>query len=172
MGNADLPQKLTDSKNLAKFVRNILPHLLSKMKRKHGWADLPRTVLHDKASYFVSPAHNRLQINFATALEESGFRSWVGSTSDSAAWMVKKFGDVYLHETAIAHIRKLLDGKFAHNLLHEPPGHFIGRMQQVEDHMNSATFAAIGGQGLMELAKELRNRCEELKRRQGERLPK
>ena len=48
----------------------------------------------------------------------------------------------------------------------------IGRMQQVEDHMNSAAFAAIGGQGLMGLAKELRNRCEELKRRQGERLPK
>ena len=33
-------------------------------------------------------------------------------------------------------------------------------------------LAAIGGQGLMGLAKELRNRCEELKRRQGERLPK
>ena len=49
---------------------------------------------------------------------------------------------------------------------------FIGRMQQVEDHMNSAAFAAIGGQGLMGLAKELRNWCEELKRRQGERLPK
>ena len=48
----------------------------------------------------------------------------------------------------------------------------VGRMQQVEDHMNSAAFAAIGGQGLMGLAKELRNRCEELKRRQGERLPK
>ena len=49
---------------------------------------------------------------------------------------------------------------------------FIGRMQQVEDHMNSAACAAIGGQGLMGLAKELRNWCEELKRRQGERLPK
>ncbi len=48
----------------------------------------------------------------------------------------------------------------------------VGRVQQVEDHMNSAAFAAIGGQGLMGLAKELRNRCEELKRRQGERLPK
>ena len=33
-------------------------------------------------------------------------------------------------------------------------------------------LAATGGQGLMGLAKELRNRCEELKRRQGERLPK
>ena len=84
----------------------------------------------------------------------------------------RRAGSKCTARAGIAHIRKLLDSKFAHNQLHEPPGHFIGRMQRVEDHMNSAAFAAIGGQGLMGLAKELRNRCEELKRRQGERLPK
>ena len=78
----------------------------------------------------------------------------------------------YLHETVIAHVRKLLDGEFTHNKLHGPPGHFVRRMQQVEDHMNSAAFTACGGQGLMGLARELRGRCEELKRRKGERLPK
>ena len=42
----------------------------------------------------------------------------------------------------------------------------------VEDHMNSPAFAACGGSGLEGLAKELRNRCEEVVRRRGERLPK
>ena len=105
-------------------------------------------------------------------LEQSGFRSWVSATSDSAAWMVKSFGDVYLHETDIAHIWKLLDGKFAHHKLHEPPVHFMERMRQVEDHMDSSDFAAIHGKALMGLAIELRPRCEQLIRRQGESLPK
>ena len=77
-----------------------------------------------------------------------------------------------MHETVIAHIRRLLDGDFAHHKLHETPAHFIQRMQQVEDHMNSAAFAACGGGGLQGLAKELRIRCEEVIRRKGERLPK
>ncbi len=86
----------------------------------------------------VTPAHDRLHIGFASALEEAGFRSWVSSSADSAQWLVKKFGDVYLHETCIAHIRRLLDGDFAHQQLHETPTHFMQRMRQVEDHMNSA----------------------------------
>ena len=117
--NPALPQKLTDSSNLAKFFQNVLPGLLKSMQRKHKWADLPRTLVHDKASYFVPPAHNRLQINVASALEEAGFRSWVGKGSASAAWLVRKFGDVYPHETVISHIRRLLDGRFACGQLHE-----------------------------------------------------
>ena len=76
------------------------------------------------------------------------------------------------HETAIAHIRRLLDTDFAYTKLHETPEHFRRRMQQVEDHMNSDAFAAPGGQGLLGLAKELRSRCEEMIRRGGQRVPK
>ena len=78
----------------------------------------------------------------------------------------------YLHETVIAHIRRLLDGQFAHSQLHESPEHLTQRMQKVEDCMNSPSFAACGGQGLTGLAKDLRTRCEEVRRRQGERIPK
>ncbi len=85
---------------------------------------------------------------------------------------MKKFGDVYLHETAIAHIRRLLDGELAHNKLRQSPAHFAQRMQQAADHMNSPEFAALGGgKGLMGLAKELRSRCVEVVKRQGQRLP-
>ena len=170
--NPALPQKLTDSSNLAKFFQNVLPGLLKSMQRKHKWADLPRTLVHDKASYFVPPAHNRLQINVASALEEAGFRSWVGKGSASAAWLVRKFGDVYPHETVISHIRRLLDGRFACGQLHESFSHFAQRLKKVEDYMNSRAFAAQGGTGLLGLAQELRPRCEEMVRLKGERLHK
>ena len=170
--NPDLPAKLTDSKNLAKFVSNVLPGLLQTMQRRYGWSDLPRTVVHDKGSYMVSPFHNRLQADFAAGLNAGGFRSWVGNDGDSAKWLVKKFGDVYIHETAIAHVRRLLDNDFCHSDLHESPAHFKRRMQKVEDHMNSPAFAAADGGGLPSLAKDLRERCELLIELKGERLPK
>ena len=168
----DLPEKLTDSKNLAKFVKNVLPGLLEKMKRRHGWSDIPRTIIHDKASYFIPPMINRLQSDFAEALRKGGFRSWVGTEADSAQWLVRKFGDVYPHETAISHIRRLLDNDFCHPKLHESPAHFRQRMQKVEDYMNSNAFAGEGGDGLLGLTKSLRDRCEDVIKRGGERLPK
>ena len=61
-----------------------------------------------------------------------------------AHWMVRKFGDVCLHEAVIAHARQLLDGKFAHSQLHKTPGDFTQRMQKVEDYMNSSSFTAVG----------------------------
>ena len=120
----------------------------------------------------VSPLHDRLVTEFAASLESNGFRSWVGGGDDSASWLVKKLGDLYLHETVISHIRRLLDGDFCHHKLYETPAHFKKRMQLVEDHLNSDAFAAAGGRGLLGLAKELRPRCQEFIRRHGARLPK
>ena len=137
-----------------------------------GWTDIPRTVVHDKASYMAPPAHDGLQTHFASALRESGFRSWVGGEADSAKWMVRKLGDVNPHETAISHIRRLLDTDSAHTKLHETPAHFRQRVQKVEDFMNSDSFTAPGGAGLLGLAKSLRARCEEVVLRRGERIPK
>ena len=95
-----------------------------------------------------------------------------GDETDSAEWLVKKFGDVNLHETVIPHIGRLLDGEFARNKLHETPKHFARRMKQVADHMNPPASSACGGTGLLGLSKELRRRCEEVKRCGGERIPK
>ena len=120
----------------------------------------------------VTPAHNRLNLTFAASVQGGGFRSWIGEHSDSAAWLVKKFSDVYLHETAIAHVRRMLDGKFAHINVHETAVHFKGRMERIADHMNSPDFAAPGGAGSLGLAKELRPRCQALIEAKGERLPK
>jgi hypothetical protein len=167
-----LPQKLCDSANLAKFIRNVLPGILNKMKVKYHWADLPRVVVHDKASYMVTSQHERLQVAFAGALNEAGLKSWAGHGAEPTNWLVKKFGDVYLHETLISHIRRLLGRDFAVSGLGETPVQFQRRMKLVEDHLNSDSFAAIGGRGLAGLARSLRDRCEEVIKRKGQRLDK
>ena len=120
----------------------------------------------------VPPALNRLQKDIAAGLRAGGFRSWVGEPGDSASWMVRKFGDVYPHVTAIAHIRRLLEVEFPCTRLHETPTQFRKRVQKVEDHMNSDAFAAPDGNGLLGLAKCLRSRCEAVVLAQGERFPK
>ena len=79
---------------------------------------------------------------------------------------------MYLHETAIAHARRDLDSKFAHNQVHETAARFKIRMERIAGHMNSPDFAARYGTGLLGWAKELRPRCEALIRALGERLPK
>ena len=132
---------------------------------------MPRVVVHDKASHMVSPNHNRLHCGFAAALRNAGFRSWVGDEAAPADWLVARWGDVYLHETAIAHGRRLLNTTYACRRVGETVGQFRTRLDKVEAHMNSDEFDA-GGGGLEALAKELRARCEEVVRRKGERLPK
>ena len=166
------PKKLADAANLAKFVRGPLPEVLDMMRGKYGWADLPRVVVHDKASYMVAAAHERLHVSFAGALHDAGSKSWTGDGTDSTKWLVKLFGDVYLHETVISHIRRLLDTDFASKKLCETPTQFKARMKRVEDFMNSDGVSPPWGTGLLGLAKELLPRCEEVVKRKGERIPK
>ena len=165
--------KLTDADNVAKFVRPVLPSDLREMQRAHGWANLPRTVVHDKASYMVSNVHDRLGGKFAAALKDAGFTSWVGGNHETTAWLPPKWGDVYLHETVVAHVRRLLDTDFACTRLGETRSQFAVRMKKVERFMNSEAFAKQdGGRGLEGLAKELRHRCELVIKSKGQRIPK
>ena len=150
------PTKLTDSAGLAKFIRGLLPSVLEEMRRTYGWANLPRTVVHDKASCMVTHVHERLNATFANALEDAGFTSWVGGNHETTSWLVPKWGDVYLHETVISHIRRLLGADFACTRLGETPQQFAKRVKKVECFMNSGAFAkANGGRGLEGLAKDL-----------------
>ena len=117
-------------------------------------------------------AHDRLQQTFAAALTAAGFCSWVGGASDSTKWLVKKWGDVYLHETVISHIRRLLDDDFACRRLGETVPQFTQRMHKVADYMNSPAFAATDGRGLQGLAAQLHTRCQWVVRHKGQRYPK
>ena len=158
---------------MGKFIKQVLPEILQEMKTAYGWANIPRVVVHDKASYMVTSAHERLHVEFAAALRSAGFTSWVGQDlTASTKWLVKKWGDVYLHDTINYHIHRLLDNDFACRRLRETLGQFKVRVRKVEQRMNSAQFAAKGGKGLMGWAKDLRARCAEVKRRKGERIPK
>ena len=168
----EYPVKLNDSDSLARFVRHVLPGVLDEMREAHGWPNIPRTIVHDKASYMVSPSHQRLNVTFANSLVDAGFASWLGSVSDTTEWLVAKWGDMYLHETVISHIRRLLEAEYRTQSLNEPVARFTARMKQVEAHLNSPDFRAAGGRGLDGLARDLLWRCDEVVRLEGERLPK
>ena len=105
--------------NLGKFAQHFLPGLLKDMAKEFGWATVPRNVVHDKASYMVCPASQRLNVKFANALKHGGLKSWVGGLSDPADWMTGLFGDVYVHETLISRIRRLLDREYPCQRVHE-----------------------------------------------------
>ena len=84
----------------------------------------------------------------------------------------RHLGDVYLHETAISHIRRLLREKFVCLRVGETFPQFRQRMKKVQDYMNSEEFAREpDGRGLAGLANDLRARCEQLLDGKGERLP-
>ena len=89
-----------------------------------------------------------------------------------SGWLRKKWGDVYPHETLIANIRRLLDEDFCCRSLCETPQHFRERMRKIENHCNSKDFAAADGRGLLALTKSLRDRCQQVIDREGERIPK
>ena len=109
---------------------------------------------------------------FVGALAEAGFTSWIGDNHGTTEWLVKKWGDVYLHETVISHVRRLLDNEFPCARLNETPAQFQLRMRKVQAFMNSQDFAAKScGRGLAGLAKDLKMRCKEVLDRSGERIP-
>ena len=96
--------------------------------------------------------------------------TWI--VSDTAQWLVANWGDIYLYETVISHIRRLLEQEYRTMSLNEPVARFTARMKQVEAHLNSPDFRAAGGRGLDGLARDLLWRCDEVVRLKGGRLPK
>ena len=118
----------------------------------------------------VTTAHERLNGTFAGGLHDAGFTSWVGPDLNSTTeWLVKTWGDVYLHEAVNAHIHRLLDTEFACRKLHETRAQFVVRVKEVEKYMNSRKFKARGsGRGLMGLAQDLCARCQQVVDLEGE----
>ena len=100
---------------------------------------------------------------------ERGIRRVLDHTTE---WLAPRWGDVYLHETVIAHIRRLLDTDYRCASLNETVPRFQDRMSRVAAHLNSPNFRAHGGRGMCGLAKDLRRRCADVVRLKGERLPK
>ena len=166
-----LPTRLNSGFEIAKFIQNVLPGILRQMQQQHGWNNTPRTVVHDKASYFVAPISQRLAAPFEGALRTAKCQSWLGDADSDCSWLAGRLGDVYPHETLISHIRRCLDHKFPRSSHGENPAQFAKRMRKVQDHLNSAAFAApAGGGGLRSLSASLMERCKQLAELSGERL--
>ena len=151
-------------------MRNVLPGTLEDMKQEYGWSSLPREVVHDKASYMVSPFHDMLNVVFADALEANRLRNWLGSASGSAEWLCERFADVYPHEAAISHTRCLLDHEFTCARTHETVAQFRLRMGKVVAHMNSEDFKIKDATGLLGRCRSLQDGCERVLSDGGNRL--
>ena len=165
-----LPARLNNGGDIAKFVQNVLPGVLRQMQQRYSWERTPRTIVHDKASYFVAPRAQRLARPIADAFQQVGMKSWLGDADADCSWLAGRLGDVFLHETVISHIRRGLDHNFPCAAPGETLAQFTRRMARVQDHINSGGFEARGGGGLTALAKSLRKRCAEVSRIQGDRL--
>ena len=86
--------------------------------------------------------------------------------------MSGKLGDLYPHETAIAHIRRLLSGKFATARVGESVKQFRRRLDLVEQEMNSDEFGADADtESLLRVSKCMRDRCQQIIDANGERIP-
>ena len=103
------PARLNDGPELAKVIRNVLPGILDEMQWDHGWNRTPRTVVRDKASYFVAPRSQRLAGTFADALRGAKLKSCLGDADADCSWLAGRLGDVYPHETVMKYIRRALD---------------------------------------------------------------
>ena len=154
----------------AKLILNVFPGILEEMQREHGWNRTPRTVVHDKASYFVAPTSQRLASDFADALRGAKLKSWLGDADADCSWLAGRLGDAYPHETVISHIRRGLDHRFPRSTPGETRAKFARRIAKVQEYMNSSEFQARDGGGLASLAEALRERCRRLVFLKGERL--
>ena len=168
--DARLPARLNNANDMAKFIRHVLPGILDQMQRQHHWSRTPRTVVHDKASYFVAPQSQRLAAPCAAALQDAGLTSWLGDADADCSWLAGRLGDVYPHETLISHIRFGLERRFPRRAPGETRTQLMHRMAKVEAHLNSTAFKTPAGGGLPSLARSLHDRCARLQQLQGERL--
>ena len=165
-----LPTRLNESSELGKFIKNVLPDILTHMSDAHGCGRTPRTIVHDKASYMVAPRSQRLEGPFADALRAAKMKSWVGDADANCSWLAGRLGDLYPHETAISHIRTGLSHRFPRSTPGETRARFANRMEKVVGYMNSKEFTARDGGGLMALSQSLRDRFSRMKELKGERL--
>ena len=119
--------KFNSSATIAEFVQHQLQPCLDSMKKQWGWANTPKVILHDKASYYVDSNENQLNKTFAKGLKAGGFKSWC---QEDTRWLGSHLGDFYPHESVISHVRRLLSTKFAKGSLWETPAQFAARMKK------------------------------------------
>ena len=151
-------------------MKNVLPNILEEIQNEHGWSRAPRTVVHDKASYFVAPRSQRLASSFAHALHTAKLKSWLGDGEADCSWLAGRLGDVCPHETVISHMGSGLDHRYPRTMPGETHARFAARMAKVQAYMNSNEFRARDGGGLASLAQALRERCVRVSELKGERL--
>ena len=122
----------------------------------------PKIVMTDKGKAFYYGFNSKITNEYKAGLTSVGLKAFMG---DDASKQPGTMGDLMLHETAVAWLRKKME--------HSPPAcpwketreQFKERMKEYCRQINAA-FDVEG------LCRELPERLEELKRREGDKLKK
>ena len=95
----------------------------------------------------------------------------MGDGAADVSWLSGRLGDVYPHETATTHGRRLLSHNPPCALTGETLAQFSGRLGRVEEHMNSADSGR-DAESLLRVSQCMRARCQMVIDPEVERIPK
>jgi hypothetical protein len=122
----------------------------------------PRVVFTDRGKGFYHPSTAQITPAYHAALQRHGLRPFAG---ENAADQPASLGDVLLHETAVAWIRKLMDFSLPARPWTESRQEFTTRLRHAVQQINAEYDVA-------NLCKEFPERLDDLDARQGDKLRK
>ena len=96
-------------------------------------APQPRTIFVDRSNAFYIQATGALTEKYAAALREHGFKNFMG---DNCRCQVGQMGDILLHETAVAWIRRLERRSMPARVYEETIEEFGTRMKGIVSDIN------------------------------------
>ena len=122
----------------------------------------PKIVMTDRGRGFYHPPTGKITKEYKAGLQHVGLKAFMG---DDASAQPGTMGDLMLHETSVAWIRKLMGERTPARAWQETREEFKSRIQAVARHIN-AKF------DVENLCWEVPDRLKELKDRKGDKLKK
>ena len=122
----------------------------------------PNVIFVDRGRGFYNTGTGKITAGFKQALRDHGFKGIMG---DDAAQQPASFGDVLLHETAVAWMRKRLEVTMPQNCWKETREEYSARLKRCCDHVNK-DYDVEG------LCRGFPKRLKTLDEKEGARLPR
>ena len=122
----------------------------------------PKVVMSDKGKGFYYPWNSQITPEYKAGLRSVGLKPFMGDDATKQSGMM---GDMLLHETAVAWLRKLMGWSTPKEPWLETPEEFRARMQEAVRKVNK-------DYEVENLCRELPSRLAQLKDKEGDRLKK
>ena len=122
----------------------------------------PKIVITDRGKGFYHPPNGKITWQYKDALQDAGLKAFMG---DDASSQPGTLGDMLLHETSVSWIRALMTERSLAKPWEETRDQFRARIQEVVRLINAQN-------DVEGLCRELPERLQDLKDRQGDKLKK